>query len=327
MEIVNYNMINYKKTIDQYFTLIFFVIPATWAGSFIAGKYVLADLDPVPSVLLRFLFSAIVMFPFLILFHRKSHPNFREKSFVFHLFTVVMTGGIIYHLFFFWALSHTSPTNTALIIALNPFFTAFAEIIFFKKIRSLLFYIGFILSFSGAIWVIISRSNGLTWPGFGELLCLIASISWSVYTITAKLTKRAAWDSLWIGAYNYIFTALLLIPFVLPSLLKHNTFNISTEGWLGLWYMALFPTAIGYTLFYIGVQRKGPAWAATFIYLVPSITANLDHVFFGARFTLPMVVGTTLVVLGLLVGNLTKTQLNWIILRLNAVKKSLYPIE
>ena len=312
---------NPKKIVNQYFTFIFFIIPATWAGSFIAGKYALSDLDPIPTVFLRFLFSALVMFPFLILFHRKSHPDFREKNFIFHLFTVVMTGGIIYHLFFFWALSYTSPTNTALIIALNPFFTAFAEIIIFKKIRSSIFYIGFILSFSGAIWVILSRGNGLTWPGFGELLCFIASISWSVYTITAKLTKRAAWDSLWIGAYNYIFTALLLLPFILPFLMRYNATIISTEGWLSLWYMAIFPTAIGYTLFYIGVQRKGPAWAATFIYLVPSITANLDHMFFGAPFTVPMVVGTTLVVIGLLIGNLTRAQLNWIIERSSSVKK------
>jgi drug/metabolite transporter (DMT)-like permease len=316
---------NHKKIVDQYFTIVFFIIPATWAGSFIAGKYVLADLDPIPGVFLRFLLSALVMFPFLIVFHRKAHPSFRDRNFIYHLFSVVMTGGVIYHLFFFWALSYTSPTNTALIIALNPFFTAFAEIILFKKLRSLLFYTGFLLSFGGAIWVIISRGNGLTWPGFGELLCLIASVSWSVYTITAKLTKRAAWDSLWIGAYNYVFTALLLLPFILPSLMSYNTISISKEGWLSLWYMAVFPTAIGYTLFYIGVQRKGPAWAATFIYLVPSITANLDHFFFGARFTVPMVVGITLVVIGLLIGNLTRDQLNWVIERLKSMKATNSP--
>ena len=73
--------------------------------------------------------------------------------------------------------------------------------------------------------------------------------------------------------------------------------------------MAIFPTAIGYTLYYIGVQKKGPAWAATFIYLVPSFTANLDHLFFNAPFTVPMVVGTTLVVIGLISGNMSKEQL------------------
>jgi len=73
--------------------------------------------------------------------------------------------------------------------------------------------------------------------------------------------------------------------------------------------MAVFPTAIGYTLFYIGIQKKGPAWAAAFIYLVPSMTANLDLIFFGANFTFSMVLGTTMVVAGLFVGNLSQHQL------------------
>ena len=131
------------KFVEKYFTIIFFIIPGTWAGSFIAGKYVLADLDPVTGVFVRFILSALVMFPLLILFHRKAHPNFYEMKLLFHLITVVLTGGIIYHTLFFWGLSRTSPTNTALIIALNPFFTAFAEILFFKKFRSQLFYLGF----------------------------------------------------------------------------------------------------------------------------------------------------------------------------------------
>jgi drug/metabolite transporter (DMT)-like permease len=76
--------------------------------------------------------------------------------------------------------------------------------------------------------------------------------------------------------------------------------------------MAVFPTAIGYTLFYIGVQKKGPAWASTYIYLVPSFTANLDHLFFGAPFTMSFVIGTTLVVFGLIFGNMSQQQIGYI---------------
>jgi drug/metabolite transporter (DMT)-like permease len=75
----------------------------------------------------------------------------------------------------------------------------------------------------------------------------------------------------------------------------------------------IFPTTIGYTMFYIGVIRKGPAWASTFIYLVPSITANLDYLFFKVTLTTSMVAGTTMVVFGLLIGNLGKKQLEWML--------------
>jgi drug/metabolite transporter (DMT)-like permease len=290
---------------NRYFTIAFFIIPLTWAGSFIAGKYVVAEIDVFSSVFWRFGLSALIMLPGLILFKRNTHPPFMDKSFATHLGLVTLTSGILYHVLFFLALNYASPTNTALIIALNPFFTAIAERFFFRYNRTNRFYVGFIIAFAGAIWVNLSRGSGLSWPGIGELLCLLASLTWSGYTIIAKKTKHPEWDALWINGYIYLLTAILIFPFI-PSIFE---FSLTWRGWSGLWYMAIFPTTIGYTLFYIGVQKKGPAWASTFIYLVPSFTANLDHIFFNAVFTIPMVVGTTLVVIGLLFGNITKNQL------------------
>jgi len=307
------------KSFYRYLPVLFLCIPVTWAGSFIAGKFIIADMPPMDSVFWRFILSAGVMLPFLFFLHRSAHPTFGDRLYLKHLTIVVLTSGISYHIFFFWALKYTSPTNTALIIALNPFFTAFAEIIFFKKPRPVRFYFGFMLAFLGAVWVNIARGDGLSLPGFGELLCLLSSLSWTVYTILAKLTKKDEWDSLWIGAYNYLFTALIVLLFIPQTLELNTVLSIKKSVWVALLYMAIFPTAIGYTLYYIGVQIKGPAWAATYIYLVPSFTANLDYLFFKAEFTFPMVVGTTLVVLGLLLGNLNARQLK-VVMRLNKHK-------
>jgi drug/metabolite transporter (DMT)-like permease len=268
------------------------------------------SIEPLESVFFRFFFSALVMLPFLLIFKQGNHPNFFQPKFIKHLIIVMLTGGIGYHIFFFSALKYTSPTNTALIIAMNPFFTAIAEKFLNKEKRSNRFYVGFFMSFAGAIWVIISRgSDGFVPPGRGELFCLIASLFWSAYTILSKYTKEEKWDSYWIGAYNYLFTAVLIIPFALNVLSFDYWQNISAVAWSGILYMAIFPTAIGYTMFYVGIQKKGPAWAAAFIYLVPSMTANLDLIFFGADFTFSMVIGTTIVVAGLFVGNLSQHQL------------------
>jgi len=296
---------------NKFFTLIFLLIPLTWAGSFIAGKYVVAEINPVESTVLRFFLSALVMIPGFLIFHRKAHLNFRDKKLIWHLLVVVLTAGIGYHIFFFWALEYTSPTNTALIIALNPFFTAFGEIIFFKKARPLRFYLGFLLAFSGAVWVNISRGSmiDVSALGLGELFCLIAALLWSFYSIFARKTKKDEWDSLWINAYNYLFTAVLLLPFVSLGFYSSLFGSISISAWNGIIYMAVFPTAIGYTLYYVGVQRKGPAWASTFIYLVPSFTAVLDHLYFDALLTLPFIGGTNLVVSGLAIGNIDRGRL------------------
>lgn len=292
---------------DRFFALIFLLIPSTWAGSFIAGKYVIAELDPFGSVFWRFLLSAGAMLPFLLACKRHRHPDFSDKKFLMHLIIVVLTAGIGYHLFFFLALKYTTPTNTALIIALNPFFTAIAEVVIFRKRRPGRFYFGFILAFAGAILVNISKNGAFDFNniGTGEILCFLAAVTWSIYTILAKLTRDEKWDSLWLNAYNYLFTALLIIPFM-PGLFWPQ---LSMQAWSGILYMAIFPTAIGYTLFYVGVQKKGPAWATTFIYLVPSFTVVLDHLFFRAAISIEMIGGTIAVVSGLIIGNLAKERL------------------
>ena len=76
----------------------------------------------------------------LLVFHREKHPPFFHKEFVFHLGLVVITSGVAYHILFFMALQFTTPTNTALIIGLNPFFTAFAEVFILKIKRQMRFY-------------------------------------------------------------------------------------------------------------------------------------------------------------------------------------------
>jgi len=302
------------KLNERIFYILFLIIPFTWAGSFIAGKYVIHELAPVDSVILRFLLSALFMLPGLVIFHRHRHPSFLEMKFLLHLAIVVLTAGIGYHILFFWALKYTSPTNTSLIIALNPFFTALAEVVIFKLRRPGRFYIGFMLAFAGAMWVNLARGGSPSFSnlGAGELLCLIASLLWSAYTLLARATKKPEWDSLWINAYNYLLTALLLLPFSLHLFDWNYLQTIHAPAWMGSLYMAVFPTAIGYTLFYIGVQKKGAAWAATFVYLVPSITANLDYLFFDAALTSAMIIGTTLVVSGLIIGNLGKKQIDWL---------------
>lgn len=295
---------NKEAQANHWFTVLFLVIPLTWAGSFIAGKYALFELTAYETVFLRFLFSGLIMLFPLLLFRRKSHPKFSDKSFLLHLVIVIIFSGIGYHYFFFKGLKLASPTNTALIIALNPFFTAFGEIFFLKTTRESRFYVGFALAFLGALLVNITRTgSGFNMPGPGELYNLIASLMWSVYTILSKKTKTANWDPYWIGFYNYGFTALLLLPVMGITSWSGIWHNLSVTGWTAVLYMAIFPTAIGYTLFYIGIQKKGPGWAATFIYIVPSFTAILEMLFFGTELTIMLISGTVMVVGGLLFGN------------------------
>jgi drug/metabolite transporter (DMT)-like permease len=290
---------------DRWFGVLYLTVPLTWAGSFIAARFVVAEIDPLRSVVLRFALSALALLPFLVAFRRRQHPDLTRPAYLRHLAVVVALAGIGYHLLFFWAMAHASPTNAALIIGLNPFFTAVAEIVILHRPRPLRFYLGFALALLGAATVILLRGGGIARPGLGELLCLLAALTWSAYAVVAGATRTEGWDPLWTNTYGYLLTALLLLPFAGIWRGQALWAGLTGKGWLGCVYMGVFPTAIGYTLFYVAVQRRGPGWASAFVYLVPPLTALLDHLFFAARLTPAMLGGTALVVLGLAVGTLT----------------------
>jgi len=294
-----------QDSFERWFGVVYLSVPLSWAGSFIAARFVVAEIDPLRSVIWRFALSALVLLPFLVAFRRRQHPDLTRADYLRHLAVVVGLAGIGYHLLFFWALTRASPTNAALIIGLNPFFTAVAEVVILRRVRPRRFYVGFGLALAGAAAVILLRGGAIARPGLGELLCLLAALTWSTYAVAAGATRTEAWDPLWTNAYSYLLTALLLLPFAGIWRGQALGAGLTAKGWLGCVYMGVFPTAIGYTLFYVAVQRRGPGWASAFTCLVPPLTALLDHLFFAARLTPAMLGGTALVVLGLVVGTWT----------------------
>ena len=198
------------KLTDRVFIALFFVVQAMWAGSYIVGHFVVRELDPFATVQVRYSIAALTMFPLLLLFFRKQKPNFHERGWWVHTFAVTVTSGVIYQVLFFASLKYISPTTTALIYALNPFFTSFGEVVFLKQRRSTRFYIGFLFAFVGAMWVIFARGGHLDFShlGIGEGLAFAAALMWSTYTLLARATKKPEWNPLWISGFNYLFTAL-----------------------------------------------------------------------------------------------------------------------
>ena len=102
------------KDLDRFFPLIFLAVPLTSSGAFIAGKYAIRDFDPAGIVVIRFIISALVMLPWLLILRRDTHPPFRDRRFLVHLLIIVLTAGIGFHLFFFWAFQYTSIHNVTL---------------------------------------------------------------------------------------------------------------------------------------------------------------------------------------------------------------------
>src|SRR2546426_637449 len=90
-----------------------------WAAAFIAGKVALADMTPLSVAVWRYALASTVLLPFAL---RQRPANGIGRA-AAPLAVMVVCGGVLYPWLFLLALAHTSATNAALLIALNPVFT------------------------------------------------------------------------------------------------------------------------------------------------------------------------------------------------------------
>src|SRR2546429_687439 len=90
-----------------------------WAAGFVAGKLALGAMSPLVVAAWRYAVAAAILLPFAL----RQRPADGLGRAARPLALMVVCGGVLYPWLFLLALSRTSATNTALLIALNPVLT------------------------------------------------------------------------------------------------------------------------------------------------------------------------------------------------------------
>ena len=94
------------------------MVSCIWGGTFVAGRYIAADIAPLLSACLRFVLASATLMAVLAM-RRQLVIGLTARQ----LFTVVALGffGIFaYNIFFFYGLQHINASRASLIVALNP---------------------------------------------------------------------------------------------------------------------------------------------------------------------------------------------------------------
>jgi drug/metabolite transporter (DMT)-like permease len=203
-----------------------------------------------------------------------------------HLPILLFTGGVGmfgYHVLFFTSLKYTTAINSSIIGAMNPIITVLiASATLSLKIpqRQIL---GILISFTGVI-LTISGGNIEILKNFdfnnGDILMLLAVICWASYGVFSK-GKGNIIPPLQLTYYSFIVCNIILIPFVLYE--KPWTFlsEVPASAWLGVLYMSVFPSVIGYLFQQIAIKEIGPSRSSIFVNLVPVFSIILAVLILG----------------------------------------------
>ncbi|WP_299871781.1 DMT family transporter [uncultured Cocleimonas sp.] len=268
-----------------------------WASAFLAIKVVVVDTGPLWLATIRVVVAFIVLLPFAIYKGFVWPSTIREWKLVM----LVMALNVVIPFFLIsWAETKIDAGMASMLMGVGPFmallgshFTTQDDRISTNKL------IGAILGFSG-ILVLVGWDAA---RGLGDnLLGQGAAILGSACYVTSGLIIRR------LGRFPPIQLSAFILGLASISLL---TITILFEGipkasyqqdtWMGLIYLGIFPTALGYILRYHLIQTIGMSAFATGLNLIPVFGVMLGAIFLDEQLTLNVLVSLTLIVTGLFI--------------------------
>jgi Permeases of the drug/metabolite transporter (DMT) superfamily len=281
-------------------TAVIFLILANlfWAGNYISGKFVIAELTPIQITFLRWLIAMAILFP---LAQWLEKPDWRAVWGEWKVLFVLSLLGIIgYNILLYEALYFMSPLNAALINSVNPAVIAIFAVWLLKEKMTWLNWLGIFISLTGVLLVLthgdllkifVTRYN------FGDLIMLLVIFVWTFYTLIAKKMKPI--PPVAATAVSVTLGVLAMLPFFIVS---GFSWRVSSSALYGVLYLALFPSVCSLVFWNSAVRVVGAGRSGIFMNLLTVFTA-LISLMLGAPIAESQIVGGLLVILGVYFTN------------------------
>jgi len=269
------------------------------------AKSIMPDhIRPLALVSLR---SAITagLFWMTSLFMPKEPVNRRDLLF---LFGCSFFGVVINQVLFLAGLNLTTPVNSSIILSTNPIFAFVFAALILKERISLLKGSGLALGLSGVLLLILQ--NGTPDLGsstfLGDIFSLVNTISWAFYTVIIKRMLEK-YHPITVMKWTFFFGMFTTIPAGYNQWSTMEWSSIPVSAWLGIGFVVVFATYLGYLLISFGLRRLSPTVVSTYTYTQPIIAAYLALIMGQDHITVVMVVSALLIFGGVFVVSRQKS--------------------
>ncbi|MEI6049993.1 MAG: DMT family transporter [Bacteroidota bacterium] len=254
-------------------------------------------IKPFALVSLRSI-SAAALFWITSLFMPKEPVNRKDLLF---LFGVSFFGVVINQTLFLVGLDLTSPINSSIILSTNPIFAfVFAALILKEKI-TFLKGTGLAIGLSGVLLLILQNGTpDLASSTFlGDVYTLVNTISWAFFTVIIKRMLER-YHPVTVMKWTFLFGMVTNIP-VGYHQWSTMDWSATLHSWLGIGFVVVFATFLGYLLITFGLRRLSPTIVSTYTYIQPIIAAYLASILGQDHIDLVMIVSAILIFAGVFV--------------------------
>ncbi len=278
----------------MYLRLLLLAAVCIWGWTFVANKICLDYLTPVELIGFRFAIG-IPLMAATIPFSRQPLGLQRSDLMPIFLGGLVLAAHFIIQVI---GMTTTTATNTGWLIAATPLAIMLLGWLFLKERIGSAQLTGSALAIVGVV-LLVSRGDlaSIDWlSSTGDWLVLTTAFTWAVYTI---VVRRIVADRRPVVVTVAVFIPVLIVCFawIIPTTDWSTVFIMPWESWVALLFLAI-PGTFAQWIWQYAVRHLGASNTGYWIYLEPVATMLLAVPLLGEEFSLLVVVGGGLVILG-----------------------------
>lgn len=274
-----------------------------WSTGWIVAKIAATHADPLTFLSARHALAAVVFSGFVFV-SKAQWPRSSKQALHAFLSGILLHG--LYLSGLWWAIGQGVPAGLSGIIAgLQPLLTAACAFLLLRERISRIQVVGLVLGFAGIAIAVSPQfigvfQRGLTGLAVPVLINLIAMLSVTLGTLYQKRYLGEG-DLRSIATLQYLGAFAVTLP--LAYGLESGRFDWTLSAILAMAWSVLGISmgAVGLLLYLIRLGQVSRA--ASLIYMMPPLVAIEAAILFGEPLTLPMAVGTVIVVLGVYLVN------------------------
>jgi len=274
-----------------------------WAGNIVLGRGVVGMVPPIALAYWRWTGAFLVAVGFAWPYLKQDAPVLLRHWRMMLLLSA--TGIATYNTMSYIGLTSTTALNVLLLQSAGPLIIIVWAFALFGDRPTLRQSTGVLLSLAG-VAVIAAHGSLETLLHLtlnrGDVWILVAMVIYGVYA--AMFRRRPAAHPMSFLVATMGIGSMMILPFYIWEFMQGGHIEGSPTAWLGLAYIAVFPSFIAYLFFNRGIELIGAARAGQSWHLMPVFGSILAVLFLGETFYAYHAVGIALIAAGIVLASL-----------------------
>lgn len=264
-----------------------------WSFNFVVTKTLAGQLPGLFLACLRTVIAGFCILP--VYLHGRQPVSGRRDWFA--LIALGALGIALNQILFVVGIAQTSVAHGAIITALAPIQVLLIAVLVGQERLNLPKVLGVALAFGGVAWLQLGKSSaGATLRG--DFIMYLGTLFFAIFSVFGKpYTKRLG--SVTVTGIAFLASAFAAAPFAWWSGRGLDLARVPAFVWLGLFYMAVFSSVLGYLIFNYALSHVPASRVAAFLYTQPIAATLMGWAFLSEQLTLSLAISTALVLLGL----------------------------